>query len=160
MTLLKPMPSPNGTNHAKLFIVARNNPVAAYDSATGLTDTSSPDGEVDYNALVNETNISKLASALSKKYRGDDLMKLMNALSEHMDAEGQSLGDDDEDDTNAERNALGIDKDQPIANKMVADAKAHAARKFARIAQDQANSFDRRWGKTAGRVGIDNMGIK
>ena len=35
--MLIPMPSPLGTNHEKLFIRARRRPLAAYDSAEGLS---------------------------------------------------------------------------------------------------------------------------
>ena len=154
--MLKPMPSPNGTNRAKLYIAARRNPVAAYDSAAGMTKEPS-DGSPDFNELVQSGDAETLAQALAKSFSGD-LMGLMNALSECIDAGGQPKANDDDDEPE-----MAFDQDQSArVAKIIADAKAYAKKKLAQDAASPAAEarFNRRWSKTAGRIGIDTMGIK
>lgn len=166
--MLKPMPSPRGTNHAKLFVVAPN-PTMAMDSAIGFTPKpagSSPDNrdgvnydddDVDLNALAREGNPTTLADALAEVFAGD-LIALANAITESAGTDGKGNHgkpklDDEE--------AMASDERAQIA-KIIADAQDFARKKLARIAQDRApiteNNFHRRWANSAARVGIDNMG--
>jgi len=153
--MLKPMPSPNGTNHARLFIVARG-PVAAYDSATGLTKQPGDDGP-DFNELVKSGDAETLAQALANNFSGD-LMQLMNAISERIDAGGQPKANDDDDEPEM---AFDQDQDADVA-KIIADANAYAKKKLAQDAASPAAEarFHRRWGNTAGKIGFNNFGEK
>ena len=168
--MLKPMPSPRGTNHAKLFVVAPN-PTMAMDSAIGFSpkpngsstdnrDGIARDGDVDLNTLCQAGDVTALASALAEAFPGD-LIALSNAITEASGTDGKGkfggkVKTDDED-------AMASDERASIA-KIIADAQAFAKKKMARIAQDRApiseGNFHRRYANSAARVGINNMGEK
>ena len=84
------MPSPRGTNHAGLYILARHNPVAAYDSADGLArhnPTMAYDSADGLNLKGNQ-----MFHVQKKKIARDDDAGLMRQI---MDFLRTKLTDDD-----------------------------------------------------------------
>lgn len=68
--MLIPMPSPRGTNHAKLFLRARG-PVAAYDSRRGLAA----------DAALSDEKKGAILDFLAGKLSSDDIMSVKAMLS-------------------------------------------------------------------------------
>ena len=109
---------------------------------------------------------NRVKKFLTGKISDADLAQVMNLFNDTSEDEAPNIREAEAEPVpanpsthatnNKTRNSLGIDQSlSPGAAKILADAKAKAARKFGRIAEDQASNFQRRWGNTAGRIGTN-----